>query len=98
MKMNVMNGTGSFYTLFIISKQERLKEEIVHQVKMEKTKLMDRPSFIYYRLLMGLQILFEGAKCLFKFRLSKEEKLLCKLKSAQKPVFTFFDDLWLEAV
>jgi len=60
---------------------------------MEKTKLKDRASFIYYRLLKGLQILFEGAKRLFKFRLSKEEKLLNKLKSSQKPDFTFFNNL-----
>jgi hypothetical protein len=88
----------SWLSLSLIDRSLKLKEEILNKSKMEKTKLKDRPAFIYYRLLKGLQILFEGAKCLFKFRLSREERFLRKLKSEQRSVFTLFDNLWLEVV
>lgn len=102
-KSTVRNFTGirsllgltllSWLTLFIITKEERLKEEILHQAKVEKTKPKDRPKFIYYRLLNGVQELFIQAKSLFNFRLSKEEKLLKKIKSEERAVFTLFDNI-----
>jgi len=41
---------------------------------MEKNKPKQRPKFIYYRLLKGVQNLFEGIAELFRFRLKRRYK------------------------
>ena len=107
-KATVRNFTGiksllgisllSWLALFLIHQNERLKVEVLHNSKMEKTKTKDLPDFLYYRLLKGLQVIFEGCKRLFKFRLSRKERLLAKVQAQNRGVFTLFDNLWLEVV
>ena len=52
----------------------KLREEILINARMEKTRLKDRPKFIYYRLQRGIQNLFAGIERMFNFRL-KNKKL-----------------------
>ena len=55
---------------------------MLKKARMEKKKRMHRPKFIYYRLLKGVQNLFEGIKELFRFRLKRKvRKQLIKDRS-----------------
>jgi len=64
----------SWLLLVKINKTPRLKEVILKKAKMEKNKRKHRPKFIYYRLLKGVQNLFEGISELFRFRLKRKHK------------------------
>jgi len=64
----------SWLLLVKINEAPRLKEVVLKNAKMEKNKRKHRPKFIYYRLLKGVQNLFEGIKELFKFRLKRKHK------------------------
>lgn len=88
----------SWLVLFVIQKQARLKEEVLCSAKMEKIKPKNIPKFIYYRLLKGIQHLFEGVKTLFKFRLSKEQRLLNRLKAEDERCIAPFYKMWLEVL
>lgn len=50
---------------------------------MEKERIKQRPKFIYYRLLRGIQNLFTGIRCLFKYRFKRKEKLKLSKKLIQ---------------
>jgi hypothetical protein len=60
--------------LIKINEHPKLKEAVLKEARMEKNKIKDRPKFIYYRLLRGIQNLFAGVKRLFSFRLEKKHK------------------------
>ena len=60
---------------------------------MEKNKRKHRPKFIYYRLLKGVQILFEGIKELFRFRLKRKDKNKIR-KQLMKDKSLFPDFQW----
>ena len=64
----------SWLLLVKINETPKLKEAVLNKAKMEKTKRKHRPKFIYYRLLKGVQNLFEGIDQLFRFRLKKKNK------------------------
>jgi hypothetical protein len=64
----------SWLLLVKINDVPRLKETVLKRAKMEKIKRKHRPKFIYYRLLKGVQNLFEGAKELFRYRLKRRQK------------------------
>jgi hypothetical protein len=64
----------SWLLLVKINESPKLKENILKEAKMEKTKRRQRPKFIYYRLLKGVQNMFRGIKELFRFRWKRRQK------------------------
>jgi hypothetical protein len=64
----------SWLILIRVNEEPKLKEVVLKQARMEKDKLKDRPKFIYYRLLRGIQRIFAGIKELFRFRLKRKNK------------------------
>lgn len=64
----------SWLLLIRINDTPKLKEAVLKSAKMEKNKRKHRPKFIYYRLLKGVQNLFEGIRELFRFRLKRKDK------------------------
>jgi hypothetical protein len=43
-----------------VNNHDSLKEVVLKEARMEKDSLKDRPKFIYYRLLRGVQNIFSG--------------------------------------
>ncbi len=91
----------SWLLLIKINESPRLKETVLKVARMEKNKLKDRPKFIYYRLLKGVQNLFAGIKVLFRFRWKKDRKRQYREElKMMRPLFpdstTGID--WLETV
>ncbi len=91
----------SWLLLVKINESPRLKETVLKVARMEKNKLKDRPKFIYYRLLKGVQNLFAGIKVLFRFRWKKDRKR--QYREELKMMHPLFPDSttgidWLEAV
>lgn len=64
----------SWLLLVKINESPKLKEVVLNKAKMEKNKRKHIPKFIYYRLLKGVQNLFDGIEELFRFRLKKKNK------------------------
>lgn len=64
----------SWLILIKIHEHGKLRETILKAARMEKNKVKDRPKFIYYRLLRGVQRIFEGIEKLFRFRLKRKHK------------------------
>lgn len=64
----------SWLLLVKINEAPKLKAVVLKEAKMEKNKSKDRPKFIYYRLLKGVQKLFSGIRELFRFRWKKKLK------------------------
>lgn len=64
----------SWLLLVKINESPKLKEGILKEARMEKTKRKQRPKFIYYRLLKGVQHMFKGIKELFRFRWKRRQK------------------------
>ncbi len=64
----------SWLVLIKINESPKLREKVLSNAKHEKIKKKNKPKFIYYRLLKGVQNLFEGVKEIFRFRLKKSEK------------------------
>jgi hypothetical protein len=89
----------SWLLLIKVNNDGRLKEVVLKEARMEKDRLKDRPKFIYYRLLRGLQNVFSGIRRLFNFRLKRSEKELLRGKALiDYPLFKHLsmDDFWLE--
>jgi hypothetical protein len=63
----------SWLIMLRINDNAKLREELLIAARMEKTKLKNRPKFIYYRLHRGIQNLFEGIKRMFNFRIKKKK-------------------------
>lgn len=64
----------SWLLLVKINESPKLKEVILNKARMEKNKRKHIPKFIYYRLLKGVQNLFEGIEELFRFRIKRKNK------------------------
>jgi hypothetical protein len=64
----------SWLLLVKINESPKLKENLLKQAKMEKTKRKQRPKFIYYRLLKGVQNMFKGITELFRFRWKRRKR------------------------
>ncbi len=64
----------SWMILIKINEQPQIKEAVLKEARMEKNRLKDRPKFIYYRLIRGIQRMFSGIKMLFLFRLKKKDR------------------------
>ncbi len=79
----------SWLILIKINEHAVLREVVLKEARMEKDKLKDRPKFIYYRLLRGVQNMFAGIK-LFSFRLKRKAKEKLKEEVAQN--FPLFGD------
>lgn len=63
----------SWLILIKINEHTGLREVVLKEARMEKDKVKDRPKFIYYRLLRGVQNMFAGVR-LFLFRLKRKAK------------------------
>ncbi len=83
----------SWLLLIKINETPKLKEVILKNAKMEKNKRKHRPKFIYYRLLKGVQNLFEGIRELFRFRLKRKDKNKIR-KQLMKDKSLFPDYQW----
>jgi hypothetical protein len=78
----------SWLILIKVNETPRLREAVLQEARMEKDKPKDRPRFIYYRLLRGIQKMFAGVKQLFLFRLKKQEREILTLNTLQQmPLF-----------
>ena len=64
----------SWLLLVKINESPKLKENVLKEARMEKVKRKQRPKFIYYRLLRGVQNIFKGIKELFRFRWKRRKK------------------------
>jgi hypothetical protein len=64
----------SWLLLTKINQAPKLKKEMLKQAKMEKNKTKHLPKFIYYRLLKGIQYMFNRVEELFRFRWKKKKK------------------------
>lgn len=89
----------SWLLLVKINESPRLKEGILKEARMEKTKRKHRPKFIYYRLLKGVQNMFKGIKELFRFRWKRRQKN--KYRRSIETIFPLFPEKasqlgWLE--
>ena len=63
----------SWLIMIRINDNIKLREEILINARMEKTRLKDCPKFIYYRLQRRIQNLFAGIERMFNFRLRNKE-------------------------
>jgi Transposase DDE domain len=89
----------SWLVLIKLNNAGNLKEVLLKEARMEKDRLKDRPKFLYYRLLRGLQNVFSGIQRLFNFRLKRSEKELLRGKAfLDYPLFRHLslDDFWFE--
>lgn len=89
----------SWLVLVKINESPKLKENVLKEAKMEKTKRKQRPKFIYYRLLKGVQNMFNGIKELFRFRWKRRQKN--KYRNSMTKLFPLFPEKanqlgWLE--
>ena len=80
----------SWLLLVKINDTLSLKEVVLKKAKMEKNKRRQRPKFIYYRLLKGVQNLFEGITELFRYRLKRKHKT--KIRKQVLPENSLFPD------
>lgn len=78
----------SWLVLIKINDEGRLREAVLKEAKMEKERLRDRPKFIYYRLLIGIQAMFSGVEDLFSIRMRrrKRRQLLKKIQNELPPL------------
>ncbi len=77
----------SWAVLARISEKERLKAVIIQSAAMEKTKRKNRPRFMYYQLLKGLQRMFRGIGRVFRFRSTKMSRCKARWEAMQRPLF-----------
>jgi hypothetical protein len=64
--------------LLKIKEDDYLREMLIKEAKREKTKVKDRPKFLFYAILDGISNIFQGVKNLFAFRKFKYTKGLKK--------------------
>jgi hypothetical protein len=78
----------SWLVLIKIKEDGRLKEAVLKEARMEKDKLKDRPKFIYYRLLTGINEMFSGIGKVFSIRMRrrKREQLVKKIHNELPPL------------
>ena len=77
----------SFLVLVRISERERLKTVVIQSAAMEKVKKKDRPRFMYYQLLKGLQRMFRGIGRVFRFRSTEISRCKDRWEAIQRPLF-----------
>lgn len=80
----------SWLLLVKINESPKLKEKVLKEAMMEKTKRKHRPKFIYYRLLKGVQNMFKGIKELFRFRWKRRQK--SKYRKSMEREFPLFPE------
>jgi hypothetical protein len=78
----------SWLVLIKINDEGRLREAVLKEAKMEKERLKDRPRFICYRLLVGIQEMFSGVEDLFSIRMRRRKRgrLLKKIQNELPPL------------
>jgi hypothetical protein len=91
----------AWHLLIKVNDNCAVKESVLKAAKMEKERIKQRPKFIYYRLLRGIQNLFAGIRCLFKYRFKRQEKLKLSKKLIQD--FPLFEKMhvnfdWIEGL
>ena len=89
----------SWLILIKIKEDGRLKEAVLKEARMEKDKLKDRPKFIYYRLLTGINEMFSGIGEVFSIRIRKRkrEQLVKKIENELPPLLKLMNasEEWL---
>ena len=60
--------------LLKIKEDDYLREMLIKEAKREKTRIKDRPKFLFYAILDGISNIFQGVKNLFVFRKFKYTK------------------------
>ena len=79
----------SWAVLARISERERLKAVVIQSAAMEKVKKKDRPRFMYYQLLKGIQRMFRGTGRLFHFRTTRVSRCKARWEAIQRPLFGY---------
>ncbi|NOY23308.1 MAG: transposase [Acidobacteria bacterium] len=77
----------SWVVLARISEKERLKAVVLESAAMEKVKQKDRPRFLYYQLLKGVQQMFRGIGRIFRFRSTRISRHKARWEAIQRPLF-----------
>ncbi len=89
----------SWLILIKIKEDGQLKEAVLKEARMEKDKLKDRPKFIYYRLLTGINEMFSGIGEVFSIRIRKRkrEQLVKKIDNELPPLLKLMNasEEWL---
>lgn len=82
----------AWLVLVRIQQKAKLRESVLSAARPVHEKPQNRPRFLYYRLLRGLQLLFEGVKRVFRFRLTREQRSARRFHLQQRPLW----DHWLK--
>jgi len=77
----------SWVVLAQILERERLKVMVLESAGMEKTKEKDRPKFLYYQLLKGIQEIFRDHRRVFRFRSTRISRYKDRWEAMQRPLF-----------
>lgn len=77
----------SWVVLAQILERERLKAMVLESAGMEKTKEKDRPKFLYYQLLKGVQEIFRDHRRVFRFRSTRISCYKDRWEAMQRPLF-----------
>ena len=89
----------SWLILIKIKEDGQLKEAVLKEARMEKDKLKDRPKFIYYRLLTGINEMFSGIGEVLSIRIRKRkrEQLVKKIDNELPPLLKLMNasEEWL---
>ena len=78
----------AWLVLVQIRRRERLREAVLMAARSMKQHRKDRPQFLYYPLLRGVQLMFEGVKRIFRFRVTREERVLKDFRASKRPLWT----------
>ena len=79
----------SWAVLAHIFEKEQLKAVVIHAAAMEKVKPENRPRFLYYQLLKGVQRIFRDTGRVFRFRSTKPSRCKARWELMQRPLFDY---------
>ena len=77
----------AWLVLVQIRRRERLREAVLMAARPMKQRKKDRPRFLYYQLLRGVQLMFEGVRRIFRFRITREERALQNFRASERPLW-----------
>ena len=78
----------AWLVLVQIRRRERLREAVLMAARSMKQHRKDHPQFLYCPLLRGVQLMFEGVKRIFRFRVTREERVLKDFRASKRPLWT----------
>jgi len=77
----------AWLVLVKIRRRERLREIVLMAARPMKQGKKNRPEFLYYQLLRGVQLMFEGVRRIFRFRITREERALQNFRASERPLW-----------